>query len=164
MSGGWIYNDGGRADAGYKGKAGDCVCRAIAIATGKPYKEVYDDLGVLAKAQKVTARTPSKKVSARDGVYRATYQKYLESLGWKWVPTMRVGQGCTVHLNAKELPQGSIIIRISKHMTAMIDGVIHDTYDPRRTSVFFEDGVKRIADRCVYGYFMREEATTWANL
>ena len=34
------YNDGGRLEAGYKGQTGDCVCRAICIATGKPYQEV----------------------------------------------------------------------------------------------------------------------------
>lgn len=36
------FDDGGRAQAGYKGSTGDCVTRAIAIATGKPYSEVYD--------------------------------------------------------------------------------------------------------------------------
>jgi hypothetical protein len=36
------YDDGGRAAAGYKGKAGDCTCRAISIATGLPYQHVYD--------------------------------------------------------------------------------------------------------------------------
>ena len=35
------YNDGGRAAAGYKGQASDCVCRAIAIATGMQYEAVY---------------------------------------------------------------------------------------------------------------------------
>jgi hypothetical protein len=40
----FVYNDGGRAAAGYKGNAGDCACRAIAIATGKPYQEVYNAL------------------------------------------------------------------------------------------------------------------------
>ena len=24
----WVYNDGGRSAAGYKGTAGDCVCKA----------------------------------------------------------------------------------------------------------------------------------------
>ena len=38
------YDDGGRKLAGYKGSADDCVCRAIAIATGLPYKQVYDRL------------------------------------------------------------------------------------------------------------------------
>ena len=37
-------NDGGRSAAGYKGQAGDCVVRSIAIATGIPYQKVYDDL------------------------------------------------------------------------------------------------------------------------
>ena len=37
-------NDGGRSAAGYKGKAGDCVVRSIAIVTGLSYQKVYDDL------------------------------------------------------------------------------------------------------------------------
>lgn len=38
----FVYNDGGRSEAGFKGTTGDCVCRAIAIATQRPYKEIYD--------------------------------------------------------------------------------------------------------------------------
>lgn len=30
----FVYDDGGRSAAGFKGKTGDCVTRAIAIATG----------------------------------------------------------------------------------------------------------------------------------
>ena len=38
-----IITDGGRAAAGFKGKAsGDCVCRAVAVAAEMPYREVYD--------------------------------------------------------------------------------------------------------------------------
>ena len=33
-------NDGGRAAAGYKGKAGDCVVRSIAIVTNLPYQKI----------------------------------------------------------------------------------------------------------------------------
>jgi hypothetical protein len=44
-----VFNDGGRSAAGYKGSTGDCVVRAIAIATCKPYTEVYDALKALAK-------------------------------------------------------------------------------------------------------------------
>jgi hypothetical protein len=36
----WTYNDRGRPAAGYRGAAGDCACRAIAIAAAKPYQEV----------------------------------------------------------------------------------------------------------------------------
>jgi hypothetical protein len=32
------FNDGGRANAGFKGMTGDCATRAIAIVTELPYK------------------------------------------------------------------------------------------------------------------------------
>ncbi len=132
----WVYNDGGRRAAGFKGDTGDCVVRAIAIATEKPYAEVYAALSVMM----------GKGNSPRNGVLRKFYQKYLESIGWEWFPTMRVGQGCTVHLRAEELPKGRIIARCSKHLVAVVDGVVHDTYDCTRAGT-----------RCVYGYFKHSE-------
>ena len=38
------FNDGGREAAGKKGSTGDCVTRAVAIASGLPYLEVYNRL------------------------------------------------------------------------------------------------------------------------
>ena len=35
----FVNNDGGRAAAGYRGQAGDCVVRSIAIVTGLPYQK-----------------------------------------------------------------------------------------------------------------------------
>lgn len=137
----WQQNDGGREAAGYKGQAGDCVTRAIAIATGKPYQEIYDALNGLAVNERKGKRKRGKS-SARNGVYRSTFSKYLLSLGWQWHPTMAIGQGCKVHLKADELPQGNLIVSVSRHMVAVINGVIHDTHDPSR------DGT-----RCVYGYW-----------
>tara|TARA_R100001530_G_scaffold37608_1_gene29201 strand:+ start:1050 stop:1496 length:447 start_codon:yes stop_codon:yes gene_type:complete len=127
----FFYNDGGRKDAGFKGDTGDCVTRAIAIVTGKPYQEVYDRIFELAKE------------SPRNGVHKKVYKPYIEKeLSLVWTPTMGIGTGCTVHLVGDELPKGKLIVRTSKHLTAMIDGVIHDTYDPSRGGT-----------RCVYGYW-----------
>jgi hypothetical protein len=137
----FIFHDGGRAAAGYKGSAGDCVTRAIAIATGKPYQEVYDALNHLAERERRSKRR-KRRSSSRTGVYRATYQGYLNALGWRWTPTMTVGSGCQVHLRSSELPQGPLLVKVSKHLTAVIDGVIHDTHDCSRGGT-----------RCVYGYF-----------
>lgn len=36
----WKYNDGGRRKY-FKSGAQDCVCRSIAIATGRDYMEIY---------------------------------------------------------------------------------------------------------------------------
>lgn len=142
----WVYDDGGRAAAGYKGTTGDCVCRAIAIATGKPYKEIYDLINEVAKTER-TGRRKRGKSSARKGVYKDTIKKVMTRLGWKWKATMTIGSGCTVHLRSEELPSGRIVCHLSKHCAAVIDGVLHDTYDSTR------DG-----ERCVYGYYYKAEA------
>jgi len=136
------YNDGGRAEAGYKGDTGDCVCRAIAIATGKPYQEVYDALITHQQSFRQTKRV--KGSHPRTGVNRKIYETYLSTLGWQWTPTMAIGQGCTVHLKENELPAGRIIVRLSRHLAAVIEGVTHDTHDPSRNGT-----------RCVYGFFSK---------
>lgn len=140
------YDDGGRAEAGFKGEAGDCVTRAIAIATGKPYQEVYDAINAAAKLEKVGKRMRGRS-NARTGVHKPLTRRYMESLGWRWVPTMGVGTGCKVHLRAEELPPGRLLVKVSRHSVAVIDGVIHDTHDCSR------DGT-----RCVYGYFTKGAA------
>ena len=111
-------NDGGRAAAGYKGKAGDCVVRSIAIATDLPYQAVYDDLYNANQEFRRTSRTKlarslkQKNDSPRTGTHRVVIKKYLEKLGWQWTPTMFVGKGCTVHLKKNELPSGTLILSV----------------------------------------------------
>jgi hypothetical protein len=78
----FILHDGGRAAAGFKGKTGDCVTRSIAIATKRTYQEVYDALNHLARAERISKRK-RRRSSSRSGVFRQTYQAYLESLGWR---------------------------------------------------------------------------------
>lgn len=139
------YDDGGREAAGYKGKCGDCVTRAITIATGKPYQEVYDAIAEIYQGQRLKKH---RKASGRDGTRRQVYEKYLRGLGWVWTPTMGIGQGCKVHLRERDLPTGRLIVRVSKHMCAVIDHVIRDTFDDQREGT-----------RCVYGYWSAPKGT-----
>lgn len=139
----FVFHDGGRAATGFKGSTGDCVTRSIAIATGKPYQEVYDALNGLAQTERFSKRK-KRRSSSRTGVYRQTYQRYLESLGWRWTSTMSIGSGCRVHLRASELPAGPLLVKVSRHLTAVIDGVLYDTHNCSRGGT-----------RCVYGYFSR---------
>lgn len=139
----FIVDDGGRSAAGFKGRTGDCVCRAASIASGRPYAEIYTLIDALGSEERVTKRRRTKaKSSARKGVYKSTTKRVMKALGFKWTPTMTIGSGCKVHLRADELPPGRIVCSVSKHLVAVIDGVIHDTHDPSR------DGT-----RCVYGYW-----------
>jgi hypothetical protein len=166
MNTGFIYDDGGRAAAGYKGEAGDCVCRAIAIALEKPYQEIYEELIAYRIGLRQTKRV--KGSHPRTGVNRTIYGRYLTEQGWRWHPTMKIGTGCMVHLRKEELPPGRLIVRVSGHVCAMIDGVIHDTFDPRRGSLIYykqsctdsrHAEIDRIVPetRCVYGYYQKRE-------
>ena len=137
------FNDGGRVATGYKGSAGDCVVRSVAIATGLPYQEIYDLVNKLS-ARERTGKRKRGTSNARTGVHKSAIKWLMESLGWKWTPTMQIGSGCTVHLRADELPSGRLVVSVSKHLTAVIDGVIHDTHDCSRRGM-----------RCVYGYWQR---------
>jgi hypothetical protein len=150
----WGYDDGGRKAAGFTGQTRDCVTRAIAIATGKPYMEVYqyfmdryhEDKEKLASGRALKGRRGRRRKprTPREGVNPVHYKPYIEDvLGWDWTPTMLVGQGCKVHLAKDEIPmEGTLITRLSGHLTTVIDGCMFDTYDPGR------DGT-----RCVYGYW-----------
>ena len=152
----WIYDDGGRAGAGFKGTTGDCACRAAAIVTGRPYKEVYDLINLFAKNER-TGKRKRKVSNARTGVYQTTMKRVMEHYGFRWVPTMQIGSGCKVHLTADELPSGRIVCYVSKHYTAVIDGVVHDTYDPNDRGVIVDRyGNDITTDRCVYGYFIKK--------
>ena len=153
----WVYDDGGREAAGFKGKTGDCVCRAIAIAAERPYKEVYDLINEFAKSER-TGKRKRGKSNARTGVYKGTIRKVMEHYGWQWIPTMQIDQGCKVHLRADELPSGRLVVSIARHETAVIDGVIHDTFNPSdRGCTVDAYGNDITTDRCVDGYYRKRD-------
>jgi hypothetical protein len=114
----FIWNDGGRATAGFVGLAGDCVARSIAIGTGLTYRQVYTDIG------QRTAKTP------RNGVDVSVAADFLEALGWqqtqldsqRFVPLLLPKATLILHL-VKESRRGS-------HFSTLIDHVIHDTWNP----------------------------------
>lgn len=138
----WIYSDGGRAFDGFRGKArGDCAARALAIATGMQYRTAYEAINAAAASER-TGKRKRGKSSASSGVYKATFARIMANLGWIWTPTMGIGTGCRVHLRADELPRGRLIVNLSKHYAAVIDGELFDTHDCSRGGT-----------RCVYGYW-----------
>jgi hypothetical protein len=149
---GFVYDDGGRAAAGFKGSTGDCVVRAIAIAAERPYREVYDLVNDIGKRSPEHRLIRSRgrvryqaRSTARGGVLKKDTRTIMQMLGWKWTPTMRIGSGCKVHLRADELPRDRIIAQLSGHVCAVVNGVVHDLYDCSREGT-----------RCVYGYYSKE--------
>jgi hypothetical protein len=141
----FVKDDGGRSKSGVPGadrQVGDCVARAIAIATQRPYREVHDAL-VVGTVHHVASDTSEQGKWARrrggvrhfdadHGCADEVYGPYLESLGWKHTSTPSRNPG-KVHLRADELPPGRLVVKISRHLVAVIDGVIHDLSDCGRS-------------------------------
>lgn len=135
----YVYHDGGRAAAGFKGKrAGDCVARAIAIATGLPYLEVYNRLAEGNKTQRVTKRSSKRTAGRRtasQGICtgRKWFNDYMHELGFEWYTFTEIGRPSTIRLTDEEsmklVPKGNVIVSLRGHVAALIDGVLHDTYN-----------------------------------
>ncbi len=113
----FVWNDGGRAASGFVGLAGDCVTRAIAIASGSAYRDVYNLLG------------EASQKSPRSGMSVTVAEQYLLEHGWESV----VLDG--VKFTSASLPKGVLVAHISKmnntahHFSAVIDHVVHDTWN-----------------------------------
>jgi|GEM_PF-428636 len=146
------YNDGGRSAAGYKGRTGDCVVRAIAIATDMAYQDVYESLTELNKAyannhnDKVAKQLREKGLSPRNGVFKEVYNQYLNQIGWEYVSF-----GANRKLPT-ELPPGRLICRQNRHLIAMIDHTVHDAHDSRYTTFYGEPQLRKMI-----GYYKKRQ-------
>jgi hypothetical protein len=145
------FNDGGRRAAGFQSRADDCVVRSVAIASGRPYAVAYGEIAEInARMPRTKARDHARSAVGRHtadhGVYTesALFKRYMVGLGFVWTPTMAIDSGCRVHLRPGDLPKGRIIVRVTRHLVAVIDGTVHDIADPCRGGT-----------RCVYGYWRK---------
>jgi hypothetical protein len=60
---------------------------------------------------------------------------------------MSIGPGCQVRLRTKEWLIRRLIVQLSKHVAAAIDGVIHNTHHPSRRGT-----------HCIYRYYSKQAA------
>lgn len=147
----FIETDGGRSKAGFVGTTGDCVTRALAIATGEPYKLVYNELFETAKEYSrtkkdaVAERIRIHGATPRRGVNKQIYDIFLKKRGWGWIPKKEEKNGkCLLNEEYFGEKKGTYIVRVSKHLTVVKDGVLLDSYD-----------CSREGKRGVYGYYRK---------
>ena len=119
------YADGGRVKAGMVGQ-NDCAPRAIAVACEMDYKEARKLLRWAAK----NGRNGSGSISG--GVYKEDMTDALASLGWEWISAPKF-TGRKARYN--DIP-GTAILRMAKHFSVVIDGVLWDTFDCRESMVY----------------------------
>lgn len=124
----FVESDGGRSKYFQAKNVGDCVCRAITIASGRDYLEIYNALREAAKKSR-----SRKSGTPRSGININTtpFKRLMTELGFVWVPCSKMG----VHFFDDEMPlEGRFVCSVAKHCVAVVDGVVYDTWDSRFNS------------------------------
>lgn len=96
-------------------KEEDCVCRAISLALDKSYYEVLEDLELIGKLFKCEKLCVCCYKFLLDNVYDL---KRIEEV-----------KGMAIEVFAKTFKNGVYLVRISGHLTCIIDGVCYDIWD-----------------------------------
>ena len=160
----YTYNDGGRAQAGYKGTTGDCICRAVCILTGRDYKEVYETIAdfMSSKGRTKSAnmytyrRVQGKRSQASTKRRKVTTEQIVKLFGFKKV-TLPKGELPT-YTEAHER-YGDCLATTTKHIVALKDGALQDIFDGREYMwMGDEEVVRERKARSVYVLEKKEQA------
>ena len=118
----FVKTDGGRKGAGYKttkAYGNDCVVRSISIALNEDYRTVFVELMELGLEM---GGYPSMK---------PVWEAYLENKGWTKNKCPRDARGKLIKLRDwKDYPSRAVVLN-SGHLTAIVDGAVHDAWDCR---------------------------------
>lgn len=106
-------------------RIGDCVIRAIAKATNKPYVQIEDELYL-----------NLGKVGYRN--IGTAWKTYIDGCNFKKL-SFPAKKGCsriTACAFAESHPNGRYILRLAGHLTACVDGKIYDIWDCSKKCVY----------------------------
>lgn len=98
-------------------KTGDCVVRAISLATGVDYFDVTQDLIL------------SADLLGCDALYLCCYTHLLDDI--YDLPQVDC-EGYTVEEFADMYPKGRFIVRMNGHLSCIIDNCVMDIWDCRK--------------------------------
>lgn len=105
------YTDGGRKASGLSGEQLDCTVRAFAIARDVPYIEAHAELSRLGRP------------SGRGFKFRIVQAKRPDLFSRT---ELTKGKRKRVSTLLRTLKTGRHVLRIHRHVFAVVDGVVHD--------------------------------------
>ncbi len=107
-------------------RTGDCVVRAIAVATSQDYTKVMRDLFELGMGKGFVFND------------QRTYEYYLKELGWIKHNQPRNSNNGWVQLRELDnfTPLDDVVLVTTRnHMTVIVDGTVIDTFNPQNQYV-----------------------------
>lgn len=119
-------DDGGRSESRRPKQRNDCAVRAYAIATGRPYDEVYDRFSLGGR----------RASEGTDKAFTAALFR-LECWDELTFPAVKGRRRMNPPSFVASYPEGRWIVSTAKHLTAVVDGVWRDEFAPDQ-------------DRCIY--------------
>lgn len=133
----WVYDDGGRIAAGLKPHhlqkrlAGDCVIRAMAIVCQYDYTIL-----------RLTCNEIVRQVG-HCGLYNSTlgypryvYGRLLRHYGYRYFSTYGTGVSRVRHFADREQFPHNYILACPRHLTAVMEGDLHDIWDCQELRVY----------------------------
>ena len=130
---GYAYDDGGRADAGFRGSTGDCVVRAIAIVTGTPYVDAYRRMAASMRRAGYSATGNAYRQKRKPG-FRPSLPAFkvqelvIASYGLRRLKQPRSTRPTYTEAHALH---GDCLVGTVKHISAILDGNLRDIFDNR---------------------------------
>ncbi len=105
----------------------DCVVRAITIAVEGDYLEVRKHLNRIKKELKETSYQNRKFID-----------KYTKLNGWKKIsfPAVKGVPRLRGKDFVKQYPEGTYILKLARHVVAVVDGVYLDTWDSTEKMIY----------------------------
>ena len=130
------YDDAGRFEAGYKGNAGDCLCRALTVFSGIEYQSVYDSIAATLKSYGYPKTANMYTANRAFGAYGrktkitkalgAICREIMEDWGFSHLKnTLKLD----INAVAKAFPD--CIVFFKSHAAAIENGILIDTWDSR---------------------------------
>lgn len=102
-----VNTDGGREAAGFLGSAEDCVVRSLSLTSGHSYSETYN----LVKSWDTDS-------NPENGVELTALWNMMVELGYSFT-------------QSTEVPEtGNVMVLFTNHVSAVVEGVVMDTFDP----------------------------------
>lgn len=130
------FNDGGRSLSKRPKQKKDCVVRAVAIACGVTYDEVYELFKNEGRRNNSGVPNEVWKAALEAGIFQTSFQ-YFAFPAEKGKTRMSILRFCS------EYSSGTYIIQTAKHLSVVSGGILQD-------DSFYSN---RTEKRCVYGAY-----------
>lgn len=128
--GGFRFNrtDGGRVSVSERTREGkgDCVIRALAIATKTPYAEVAKEM-----IERRLTNFTEKAYNINHGSCETDYAPFLLERGWRQIKVKTRTTHARKFTTLALAKNKAYVVEVNNHLVAVVDGVFNDTWDSR---------------------------------